>query len=81
MAAKEVPPAILVFRDGHTEDVSSYSIIDGAIYTRADYWTEGTWSRKIEIADLDVPATLKQNQQRGVKFELPSGPNEVMIRP
>lgn len=81
VAAKEVPPAILVFRDGHTEDVSSYSIIDGAIYTRADYWTEGTWSRKIEIADLDVPATLKQNQQRGVKFELPSGPNEVMIRP
>ena len=81
VVAKEVPPAILVFRDGHTEDVNSYSIIDGAIYTKADYWTEGTWSRKIEIADLDIPATLEQNRQRGVKFELPSGPDEVMIRP
>jgi hypothetical protein len=79
--AKQTPPAVLVFRDGHNEEVSSYSIIDGAIYTRMDYWTQGTWSRKIEIGDLDVPATLKQNQQRGVKFQLPSGPNEVMIRP
>jgi hypothetical protein len=30
---------------------------------------------------LDVPATLKLNQERGAKFSLPSGPNEVMIRP
>jgi hypothetical protein len=79
--SKEAAPAILVFRDGHTEEVSSYSIIDGAIYTKADYWIEGAWSRKIEIADLDIPATLKHNQQRGVKFDLPSGPNEVVIRP
>jgi len=36
---------------------------------------------EIQIADLDLPATLKQNQDRGVRFELPSGPDEVMIRP
>jgi hypothetical protein len=78
---KETPPAVLVYRDGHTEDVSSYSIIGPLIYTKADYWTEGAWIRKIQIADLDIPATLKQNQQRGVKFDLPSGPNEVVIRP
>ena len=51
------------------------------IYTKADYWTAGAWTRTIQIADLDIPATLKQNQQRGVKFELPSGPDEVVIRP
>lgn len=78
---KEAPAAVLVFRDGHSEEVKSYSIIDGVIYTKADYWTEGAWSRKIEVAALDIAATLKQNQQRGVKFELPTGPNEVMIRP
>jgi len=76
-----LPPAVLVFRDGHTEEVSSYSIIGPVIYTKSDYWASGNWNRKIQIADLDVPATLKQNQERGVKFELPSGPNEVMIRP
>lgn len=74
-------PAILVYRDGHSEEVSSYSIIGPVIYTKGDYWSSGNWTRKIQIADLDLPATLKQNQDRGVKFELPSGPNEVMIRP
>ena len=78
---KETPPAILIYRDGRTEDVSSYSIIGGTIYTKANYWTEGAWTRKIQIADLDIPATLQQNRQRGVKFDLPSGPDEVVIRP
>jgi hypothetical protein len=78
---KETPPAVLVYRDGHTEYVSSYSIIGPTIYTTADDETNGSWTRKIQVADLDIPATLKQNQQRGVKFDLPSGPNEVVIRP
>lgn len=78
---RELPPAVLVFRDGRTEEVSSYTIMSGTIYSKADYWTSGSWTRKIQIADLDVPATLKQNQQRGVKFVLPSGPNEVVMRP
>jgi hypothetical protein len=78
---KELPPAVLVYRDGHSEEVSSYSIIGRVIYTKSDYWTSGAWTRTIQIADLDVPATLKQNQQRGVKFDLPSGPDEVILRP
>jgi hypothetical protein len=78
---KELPPAILVYRDGHTEEINSYSIIGPVIYTKADYWTSGSWTRKIQIADLDLPATFKQNQDRGVKFDLPSNPDEVMIRP
>lgn len=78
---KEIPPAILVYRDGHTEELTSYSIIGDSIYTKSDYWSSGSWTRTIQIADLDIPSTLKQNQQRGVKFELPSGPNEIMIRP
>lgn len=78
---KEIPPAVLVYRDGHNEEVSSYSIIGRAIYTKSDYWSSGSWTRTIQIADLDIPATLKQNQQRGVKFDLPSGPDEVVIRP
>jgi hypothetical protein len=77
---KEMPPAVLVYRDGHTEELTSYSIIGPSIYTKSDYWANGAWTRTIQIADLDLPATLKANQQRGVRFELPSNPNEVMIR-
>ena len=80
-ADSESAPALLVYRDGHTEEVSSYSIIGQTMYTKSDFWSSGSWTRTIQIADLDVPATLKQNQQRGVRFELPSGPDEVMIRP
>lgn len=78
--AKETP-AVLVYRDGHREELTNYTIIGSIIHTRSDYWSNGAWSRSIQIADLDLPATFKLNQERGVKFELPSGPNEVVIRP
>jgi hypothetical protein len=73
--------AVLVFRDGRQQEVSSYTIVSGTIYTDADYWTSGAWTRKIQLADLDVPTTLKLNQERGVRFVLPAGPNEVVTRP
>jgi hypothetical protein len=78
---RELPPAVLVFRDGRKEEVSSYTIMSGTIYSNADYWTSGSWTKKIQIADLDVPATLKVNQERGLNFVLPGGPNEVVTRP
>jgi hypothetical protein len=77
----ELPPAVVVFRDGHKEEIGKYAIIGAIIYTNADYWSSGSWTRLIQIAELDVPATLKLNQERGANFRLPSGPNEVMIRP
>jgi hypothetical protein len=76
-----LPPAILVFRDGRQQEVSSYTIMNGTIFTRSDYWTTGAWNQKIQIADLDVPATLRQNQQRGLNFNLPASANEVIVRP
>jgi hypothetical protein len=77
----ELPPAVLVFRDGHKEEIGKYVIVASTIYTSADHWSSGAWTRKVQIVQLDVPATLKLNQERGTKFSLPSGPNEVMIRP
>jgi hypothetical protein len=78
---RELPPAVLVFRDGHQEELERYTIMGAVIYTSADYWHTGSWTRKVPLAELDVPATLKLNQERGGKFSLPSGPNEVVIRP
>jgi hypothetical protein len=78
---REVPPALLVFRDGHQEQVNSYTIVKDTIYTKSDYWTSGSWGKKIQTSDLDIPATLKANQERGVNFSLPSNPNEVVVRP
>jgi hypothetical protein len=79
-APAELPPAILVFRDGHREETSDYTIADGVLYTRGDY-TNGSWNRKIELSSLNLPETIQSNESRGARFRLPSSPNEVIVRP
>jgi hypothetical protein len=74
-------PVALVFRDGHNEEVRDYTIAGGMIYVRGDYYSDGYWNKKIELSALNLPETFKSNQQRGVRFVLPSGPNEVITRP
>ena len=76
-----LPPAVLVFRDGHREEVRDYTIADGILYARGDYYTDGYWNKKINLIALNVPETMQANATRNVKFVLPSSPNEVITRP
>ena len=76
-----LPPAVLVFRDGHTEEVRDYAIADGTLYARGDYYTDGYWNKKINLATLNVAETLQANNKRNVRFVLPTSPNEVITRP
>lgn len=76
-----LPPAVLVFRDGHQEQISRYTIVGGTIYTSSDYWNQGKWTRKVPIADLNIPATLEMNRKRGTNFNLPSAPGVIVVRP
>ena len=80
-AARDLAPAVLIFRDGHSEEVRDYTIADGALYARGDYYTDGYWNKKIELSALNLSETLKSNQARGIRFVLPSAPNEVVTRP
>lgn len=80
-AAIDLPPATFIFRDGHREQSSDYSIISGVIYARGDYWSTGSWSKQIPLAQLDLPATFRANQEQGVPFRIPTAPNEVVTRP
>lgn len=77
----DLPAAVLVFRDGHREEIGKYVVVGTTLYASADYWSSGSWTREVQLSALDVPATLKLNQERDAKFSLPSGPNEVMVRP
>ncbi len=79
--ANELAPAVLVFRDGHSEEVRDYAIADGMLYVRGDYYTDGYWNKKIELSSLNVSQTQKANASRNVRFVLPSSPNEVITRP
>ena len=76
----KLPPTVLVFRDGHQEEVERYVIQGTDLYTSADYWNSGTWTRRIPIAELDVPASVKLNAARGGSFSLPTRSYEVIVR-
>jgi len=76
--AGELPPAVLVFRDGHREEIPDYAIADGVIYVRGNNWQNGYWTKRIPLSALDAAATVQANQQRGVRFMLPSAPNVVI---
>lgn len=80
-SSHELPAAILVFRDGHREKISRYTIVGRTIYTKTDYWNAGSWTKKVPIAELNIPATMEINRERGTNFSLPSGPGEVVVRP
>lgn len=78
------PPAVprktvLVFTDGLKEEVSKYVIEGNMLYASVDYWSTGSWTKAIPLYTLNIPATIKLNQKRGVRFRLPSGPNEIMV--
>ena len=57
---------VLVFRDQHTEEIENYAIVGKTLWV----FTEQR-SRKIPVAELDVPATTKANEDRGIDFRLP----------
>jgi hypothetical protein len=76
-----LPAAVLIFHDGHREEVRDYIIADGSLYARGDFYTDGYWTKKIDLANLDVAQTLQANLDRNVRFVLPSSPNEVVTRP
>jgi hypothetical protein len=80
--ARPIPaPAVLVFRDGQREEVSDYTIANGMLYASSNFYTSGAWTRTIALSSLNLPETVSSNQSRGIRFQLPSAPNEVLVGP
>ena len=57
---------LLVYKDAHKEEIANYAIVGDQLFD----FTNGR--RKIAISDLDVAATTKANDERGVDFQLPA---------
>lgn len=60
------PQTVLIFKNGHQAEVQNYAVVGSFLYDL----TPGH-HRKIPIADLDVNATAKQNDDLGISFQLP----------
>jgi hypothetical protein len=62
----ELPATQLVFRDKRTEQVQNYAIVGKT------FWVlDAQRAKKIPLAELDIPATKKANDDRGIEFQLP----------
>jgi hypothetical protein len=59
-------PTVLVFRDGHQQEVTNYAIMGQTVYVLDDR------TQKIPLANLDVPGTVKANDDRGMEFKIPA---------
>jgi len=60
------PATVLVFRDQHRQEVQNYAIVGQTLWSFAASRTQ-----KIPLSDLDIAATTKANDERGVAFHVP----------
>jgi hypothetical protein len=61
------PSTLLIFKDGHQQEISNYAIVGSMLYDLSD-----GHSKKVQLADIDLSATVKENDERGVEFQLPA---------
>jgi hypothetical protein len=66
---EEPVSTILIFRDGSHREVHNYALMGNSIYDLGV--KPGQGRMKILLADLDIPATVAANDQRGIEFKLP----------
>jgi hypothetical protein len=57
---------VLVFRDKRTQEVQNYAVVGPTLWI-----FDETRAKKLAVADLDIPATTRLNDERGVEFRLP----------
>jgi hypothetical protein len=62
-----MPATVLVFRDQHQREIQNYAIVGQTLWNFAPQRTE-----KIPLADLDLTATTRANDERGISFRVPS---------
>ena len=66
VAPEPLEPTTLVFKDGHKLEVGNYAIIGPTLFDM----TPGH-ARRVPLSDLDLEATQRQNDDRGITFQLP----------
>jgi hypothetical protein len=62
-----MPATVLVYRDQHTTEIQNYAIVGQTLWNFAPQHTE-----KIPLSDLDLSATAKANDNRGMTFRVPT---------
>ena len=65
-AETEAQPTAFVFRDKHTEEVRNYAIVGESLWVLSS-----GRAKRIPLSEVDIAATKKANEDRGVDFKTP----------
>ncbi len=65
-APSQAAPTMLVFKDGRREQVHNYAIAGQTLWVFS-----AERARKVPVSQLDLDATAKANEDRGVEFRVP----------
>lgn len=65
-----VQTTILIFKDGHKQQLGNYAIVGANLYDLSPGRRQ-----KVALADLDLPATQKANDDEGNDFRVPQLPD------
>jgi hypothetical protein len=60
-------PVVLVFLDKRIQEVKNYAVANEMLVV-----LEGNRTKKFPLADIDLAATMKLNDERGVDFQVPN---------
>ncbi len=58
---------VLVYRDGHTEEVENYAIVGKTIWIFNE-----SHARRVALSELNLDATKRDNEDRGIEFVVPT---------
>lgn len=59
-------PTVLVFQDKHIQEVENYAIVGQTLWVFSEQR-----AKKVPLSELDIPATTKLNDERGLEFRVP----------
>jgi len=72
--AKPTPPAVFILANGERFESSSYLLTADSLSAQ-----QGTTQRNIPLSQLNLPATLAANHQRGIDLQVPKNSSQIML--
>jgi hypothetical protein len=64
--SQSAPATVLVFRDQHQQEIQNYAIAGGTLWVLT-----AQSAKKIPLSELDLTATQRANDERGIEFQVP----------
>ena len=64
---ESTPTTLLIFRDERKQEIQNYAVVGQTLWI-----VEPRGTKKIPLSELDIPATAKANDERGVDFRVPA---------